>query len=56
MIALDLAAIAVLGIALRWVKMTYAWVLVRVLGVLLAALGVDQIVEGLITLGILERV
>ncbi|WP_112264907.1 hypothetical protein [Lentzea terrae] len=47
-IALDLAAIAVLGIAMRWVKMTYAWVLVRVLGVLLAALGVDQIIEGLI--------
>jgi multiple antibiotic resistance protein len=31
-------------------------VLVRVLGVLLAALGVDLIIEGLITLGILERV
>lgn len=54
-IALDLAAIALLGIAMRWVKMTYAWVLSRVLGVLLAALGVDQIVEGLISLGILER-
>lgn len=54
-IALDLAAIAVLGIAMRWVKMTYAWVLVRVLGVLLAALGVDQIIEGLVSLGILER-
>jgi hypothetical protein len=54
-IALDLAAIAVLGILMRWVKMTYARVLVRVLGVLLAALGVDQIIEGLISLGILER-
>jgi len=41
---------------MRWVKMTYAWVLSRVLGVLIAALGVDQIVEGLISLGILERV
>ena len=55
-IVLDLAAIALLGIALHWVKMTYAWVLVRVLGVLLAALGVDLIIEGLVTLGILERV
>lgn len=55
-IALDLAAIAVLGILMRWVKMTYAWIFVRVLGVLLAALGVDQILEGLIGLGIVERV
>jgi len=55
-IALDLAAIAVLGILMRWVKMTYAWIFVRVLGVLLAALGVDQIIEGLIQLGIVERV
>jgi multiple antibiotic resistance protein len=52
-IALDLAAIAVLGIARRYVKMTYAWVLVRVLGILLAALGVEQIVNGLEALRVL---
>ncbi len=55
-IALDLAAIAVLGIAMRYVKMTYAWVLVRVLGILLAALGVEQIVNGLEALRVLEPV
>ncbi|NKE58136.1 MarC family protein [Lentzea sp. PSKA42] len=55
-IALDLAAIAVLGIAMRYVKVTYAWVLVRVLGILLAALGVEQIVNGLEALRVLEPV
>lgn len=55
-IALDLAAIAVLGIVSRYVKMTYAWVLVRVLGVLLAALGVDQIINGLEELQIIGKV
>ncbi|MFS8104864.1 hypothetical protein LFM09_47960 [Lentzea alba] len=53
-VALDLASIAVLGILLRWVKMTYAWVLVRVLGVLLAALGVDLILQGLAALRFIE--
>ncbi|MEV6243563.1 MarC family protein [Lentzea sp. NPDC051838] len=55
-IALDLAAIAVLGIAMRYVKMTYAWVLVRVLGILLAALGVEQIINGLEALKVLEPI
>ncbi|MDX8032506.1 MarC family protein [Lentzea sp. BCCO 10_0856] len=55
-IALDLAAIAVLGIAMRYVKMTYAWVLVRVLGILLAALGVEQIINGLEALRVLEPI
>ena len=55
-IALDLAAIAVLGIAMRYVKMTYAWVMVRVLGILLAALGVEQIVNGLEALHVLQPV
>jgi multiple antibiotic resistance protein len=55
-IALDLAAISVLGILLRYVKMTYAWVLVRILGVLLAALGVDLIITGLEQLHIIGQV
>lgn len=55
-IALDLAAIAVLGIAMRYVKMTYAWVLVRVFGILLAALGVEQIVNGLEALRVLNPI
>ncbi len=55
-IALDFAAIAVLGILLRYVKMTYAWVLVRVLGVLLAALGVDLIITGLEQLHIIGEI
>jgi multiple antibiotic resistance protein len=55
-IALDLAAIAILGIVLRYVKMTYAWVLVRILGVLLAALGVDLIISGLEQLHIIGEV
>jgi multiple antibiotic resistance protein len=55
-IALDLAAIAVLGILMRYVRMTYAWVLVRVLGVLLAALGVDLIITGLEELHIIGKV
>lgn len=55
-IALDLAAIAVLGIAMRYVRMTYAWVLMRILGVLLAALGVDLIIEGLEALNVLGPV
>ncbi len=55
-IALDLAAILVLGILLRYVKMTYAWVLVRILGVLLAALGVDLIITGLEELRIIGEV
>ena len=53
-IALDLAAIAVLGILLRWVRTTYVWVLVRILGVLLAALGVDLIINGLEQLKVLS--
>lgn len=52
-IGIDLAAIAVLGIALRYVKATYAWLMVRILGVLLAALGVDLIVNGLEELHVL---
>lgn len=55
-IALDLAAIAVLGILLRYVRMTYAWVLGRILGVLLAALGVDLIINGLEQLHVLAPV
>jgi multiple antibiotic resistance protein len=55
-IALDLAAILVLGILLRYVTMTYAWVLVRILGVLLAALGVDLIITGLEELRIIGEV
>jgi multiple antibiotic resistance protein len=55
-IALDLAAISVLGILLRYVKMTYAWVLVRILGVLLAALGVDLIITGLEDMHIIGNV
>ncbi|GAA4021759.1 hypothetical protein GCM10022247_52460 [Allokutzneria multivorans] len=55
-IGLDFVAILVLGILLRYVKMTYAWVLVRVLGVLLAALGVDLIITGLEQLNVLEPV
>lgn len=55
-IALDLAAIAVLGILMRYVQMTYTWVLARVLGVLLAALGVDLIINGLEDLHIIGKV
>ncbi|MCE7010292.1 hypothetical protein LWC34_46935 [Kibdelosporangium philippinense] len=55
-IALDFAAIAILGILLRYLKMTYAWVLVRILGVLLAALGVDLIISGLEQLHIIEEI
>jgi multiple antibiotic resistance protein len=55
-IALDFAAIAVLGILLRYVRMTYAWVLVRILGVLLAALGVDLIINGLEQLHIIGEI
>ncbi|SDM52800.1 MarC family protein [Allokutzneria albata] len=55
-IALDLVAILVLGILLRYVKMTYTWVLVRILGVLLAALGVDLIINGLEQLQIIGEV
>lgn len=55
-IALDFAAIAVLGIAMRYVRMTYAWVLMRILGVLLAALGVDLIINGLEALDVLAPV
>ncbi|WP_086823660.1 MarC family protein [Allokutzneria sp. NRRL B-24872] len=55
-IGLDLVAILVLGILLRYVKTTYTWVLVRVLGVLLAALGVDLIITGLEQLHIIGSV
>jgi multiple antibiotic resistance protein len=55
-LALDLAAIAVLGILLHYIRMTYAWVLVRILGVLLAALGVDLIITGLEQLHIIGEV
>ncbi|MEV4315340.1 MarC family protein [Actinocrispum sp. NPDC049592] len=55
-IALDFVAIAVLGILMRYVRMTYAWVLVRILGVLLAGLGVDLIITGLEDLHIIGEV
>ncbi len=55
-VALDLAAIALLGILMRYLKMTYAWVLARILGVLLAALGVDLIITGLEQLHIIGEV
>ena len=52
-IAIDFAAIAVLGILLRRARTSYAWLLVRIFGVLLAALGVDLIISGLEALHIL---
>ena len=55
-IAVDAVAIAVLGILLRYVQMNYAWLLVRIFGVLLAALGVDLIITGLEELGVLAPV
>jgi len=55
-LAVDLAALAALGLLQRFVKMTYAWVLARILGVLLAALGVDLVITGLEELQIIGKV